>query len=192
MRRRDRAEREKKCPGTAFRLYLEETFTIGMYATHVPDTVNISPIPLILKLRNFGVRSVMEFGFIDPLDVMAVFRGVGSLKHLVAFASTGTGEVLSVLGEKMARLLTTPELTLCLNRAHQLVVVGLMIALVSVIKEKSMECFLMERRPDDQAAFKRSNSKFHDKRSEHWRLVKVFLLFKENTETKGDGSHGRR
>eukprot|EP00173_Palmaria_palmata_P004409 Plantae.Rhodophyta-Palmaria_palmata.ctg5922.p1 GENE.Plantae.Rhodophyta-Palmaria_palmata.ctg5922~~Plantae.Rhodophyta-Palmaria_palmata.ctg5922.p1 ORF type:complete len:263 (+),score=8.55 Plantae.Rhodophyta-Palmaria_palmata.ctg5922:142-930(+) len=60
----------RTCPGTAFRLYTEEYFNTGMHATRVLYIVKCSPIPLILTLSQFGVRSVIEYDFIDPPDVM--------------------------------------------------------------------------------------------------------------------------
>lgn len=181
----------RTCPGTAFRMYTEEHYNTGMHATRVPDVVKCSPIELILSLSQFGVRSVMEYDFIDPPDVMAVLRGVGSLDSLGAFAAPGTGKVLSKLGEKMAQLPVTPEHTVSLKRAHELGVVGLMIALVAMVEEGT-DCFVVARRPGDQAACNRAHAQFHDSKSEHWRLVKVFLLFKENVDRNGDGSNGRR
>ena len=89
----------------------------------------------------------------------------------------------------MAKIATTPEIAVCLDRAQQLGCVGLVMSLASMLEE-SMDCFLRPKLPKDRAIFSQAHRPFQDPKSEHWRLSKVFILFKRNDEANRDRSRG--
>ena len=91
----------------------------------------------------------------------------------------------------MAKMVTTAEIAVCLDSAQQLGCVGLVMALDSMLEE-SLDFFLRPKLPKDKAIFAQAHRPFQDPKSEHWRLVKVFLLFKRNAEEKGDRTLGNQ
>lgn len=181
----------RTCHGIARRLYTQEHFDDTMLATRPPDILHCDPTELLLKLTAYGVKSVTEFDFIDAPDPMAMARGISTLDLLGAFQPMGNGsaDLLSNLGEKMASMATTPEMAVCLERAQKKGCVGLMMALAAMLEE-GKDCFLKPKMPKDKAIFAHAHRPFQDPKSEHWRLVNVFLHFKKNAEANEDRSRG--
>lgn len=179
----------RTCLGRAYRLYTQEHFETTMLATRPPDIVQSDPTELVLKLTAFGVKSVAEFDFIEAPHHMAILRGISTLHDLGTFSPMGSADLLSNLGKKMAKMTTTPEMAVSLDRAQQLGCVGLMMALAAMLEE-SIDCFLRPKLPRDNAIFAQAHRPFQDPKSEHWRLVMVFILFKRNAEENRDRCRG--
>ena len=154
-------------------------FESTILVTRPPDIVQRDPTELVLKLIAFGVKSVTEFDFIDAPDPMAMTRGISTPDLLGAFQplDNGSADLLSILGKKMAKMATTPEMAVCLERARQKGCVGLMMALAAMLEE-GKDCFLKHKMPKNKAIFTQAHRPFQNSKIERWRLVHVFIHFK--------------
>ncbi|CAI4045367.1 DEAH-box RNA helicase PRP16 SKDI_11G2940 [Saccharomyces kudriavzevii IFO 1802] len=161
-------------PGTAYRLYTEDTFKEDMYLQTIPEIqrTNLSNTLLLLKSLNV-TEDLSKFPFIDKPPLQTFLSSLYELWFIGAIDAKGQ---LTSLGLKMAKFPLQPSLSKILLIAVQNSCSDEMLTIVSMLSVPQVFYRPKERQKEADIA----RNKFFIAKSDHLTLLNVFVQWRAN------------
>lgn len=161
-------------PGTAYRLYTEDTFKEDMYLQTIPEIqrTNLSNTLLLLKSLNV-TEDLSKFPFIDKPPLQTFLSSLYELWFIGAIDAKGQ---LTSLGLQMAKFPLQPSLSKILLIAVQNSCSDEMLTIVSMLSVPQVFYRPKERQKEADIA----RNKFFIAKSDHLTLLNVFVQWRAN------------
>ncbi|CAI4034839.1 hypothetical protein SMKI_11G2910 [Saccharomyces mikatae IFO 1815] len=161
-------------PGTAYRLYTEDTFKEDMYLQTIPEIqrTNLSNTLLLLKSLNV-TDELIKFPFIDKPPLQTFLSSLYELWFIGALDIKGQ---LTPLGLQMAKFPLQPSLSKILLIAVQNGCSSEMLTIVSMLSVPQVFYRPKERQKEADIA----RNKFFIAKSDHLTLLNVFVQWRAN------------
>ncbi|QLQ81984.1 hypothetical protein HG537_0G02380 [Torulaspora globosa] len=163
----------RTAPGTAYRLYTEETAFEDMYAQAIPEIQRTNLSNTVLLLKSLGVDEVAKFPFVDPPPIQTL---LASLNELFFIGALDKGGNLTALGNEMAKFPLQPSLCKTLLSSAQHGCSEEMVTIVSMLSVPQIFHRPKERQKESDAA----RSRFFVPESDHLTLLNVYSQWKSS------------
>lgn len=163
----------RTAPGTAYRLYTEETAFEDMYTQAIPEIQRTNLSNTVLLLKSLGVDEVTKFPFVDPPPIQTL---MASLNELFFIGALGKGGNLTALGSEMAKFPLQPSLCKILLSSAQNGCSEEMVTIVSMLSVPQIFHRPKERQKESDAA----RSRFFVPESDHLTLLNVYSQWKSS------------
>lgn len=163
----------RTAPGTAYRLYTEETAHEDMYVQAIPEIQRTNLSNIVLLLKSLGVEEVIKFPFVDPPPLQTLLNSLNELFFIGALDKTGN---LTSLGTAMAKFPLQPSLCKILLTAAQNGCSEEMVTIVSMLSVPQIFYRPKERQKESDAA----RSRFFVPESDHLTLLNVYSQWKSS------------
>ncbi|QLL34867.1 hypothetical protein HG536_0H02420 [Torulaspora globosa] len=163
----------RTAPGTAYRLYTEETAFEDMYAQAIPEIQRTNLSNTVLLLKSLGVDEVTKFPFVDPPPIQTL---LSSLNELFFIGALDKGGNLTTLGSEMAKFPLQPSLCKILLSSAQNGCSQEMVTIVSMLSVPQIFYRPKERQKESDAA----RSRFFVPESDHLTLLNVYSQWKSS------------
>ncbi|CCK69743.1 DEAH-box RNA helicase PRP16 KNAG_0C06500 [Huiozyma naganishii CBS 8797] len=160
-------------PGTAYRLYTEETYDDDMYPHTIPEIQRTNLSNTILLLKSLGVTDILQFPFIDKPPTETLLASMYELWFINALDNFGA---LTPLGREMSKLPLPPSLSKVLIVASQYDCSEEILTIVSMLSVPSV----FHRPKEYEKESDLARAKFFVPESDHLTLLNVFSQWRQN------------
>ena len=173
--------------GIAIRLYSQDDYDSRPEFTE-PEILRTNLASVVLQMAALGLGELADFPFVDPPDSRAVRDGVQLLEELAALDPRPgtTGERLTELGRRLARLPLDPRLGRMVLEADRLGCVREVVVIAAALSIQDPR----ERPAEKQAQADQAHARFRDPTSDLMGHLKLWQHLR--TEQRARSSSGFR
>lgn len=158
-------------PGTAYRLYTEDTMHEDMYVQAIPEIQRTNLSNTVLLLKSLGVKEIVQFPFVDPPPIQTLLVSLNELYSIGALDKMGN---LTALGVKMSKFPLQPSLSKILLISAKNGCSEEMVTIVSMLSVPQVFYRPKERQKESDNA----RSRFFVPESDHLTLLNVYSQWK--------------
>ncbi|KAI9197306.1 pre-mRNA-splicing factor ATP-dependent RNA helicase PRP16-like protein [Polychytrium aggregatum] len=159
--------------GTCFRLYTESAFNHELFPNNIPEIQRTNLANVVLLLKSLGIKSLLDFEFMDPPPQDNILNSMYQLWVLGALDNTGE---LTSVGSKMVSFPLEPSLAKMLIASEDLHCSEEVLTIVSMLSVPTVFYRPKERAEESDAA----REKFFVGESDHLTLLYIYLQWKAN------------
>ncbi|EDO19552.1 hypothetical protein Kpol_1018p85 [Vanderwaltozyma polyspora DSM 70294] len=163
----------RTAPGTAYRLYTEETMREDMYTQTIPEIQRTNLSNTLLLLKSLNITDVFNFSFLDPPPIQTLLASMYELWFIGAIDNSGN---LSSLGKTMSKFPLPPSLSKILLISSKNGCSQEMLIIVSMLSVPN----IFNRPKEQQQESDTARSRFFVPESDHLTLLNVFSQWKSN------------
>lgn len=161
----------RTAPGTAYRLYTEDTLHEDMYIQTIPEIQRTNLSNTVLLLKSLGVEEIIQFPFVDPPPIQTLLVSLNELFSIGALDNMGN---LTELGMMMSKFPLQPSLSKILLISAKNGCSEEMITIVSMLSVPQVFYRPKERQKESDTA----RSRFFVPESDHLTFLNVYSQWK--------------
>lgn len=161
----------RTAPGTAYRLYTEDTLHEDMYIQTIPEIQRTNLSNTVLLLKSLGVEEIIQFPFVDPPPIQTLLVSLNELFSIGALDNMGN---LTELGMMMSKFPLQPSLSKVLLISAKNGCSEEMVTIVSMLSVPQVFYRPKERQKESDTA----RSRFFVPESDHLTFLNVYSQWK--------------